>query len=80
MKNIKNKIAAIVCGIALLCGTVATTAAIKGSAADLPFMNCTIYAFEACGNSVAGIICGDEIGRARFIADQIAGLCPTMLM
>ena len=52
MKNLKNKIAALVCGLALLCGVTYIATANKN-------FNCYSISVNACGESFSTVACGN---------------------
>ena len=67
MKKIKNKIAALVCGLALLCG-VTYIATANNNPNELTYYDigsCSHYIFEGCGAKVFGMVCGGTSGTRQ---------------
>jgi len=72
MKKIKNKIAALVCGLALLCGVTYTASAA-----------CYRIDVYACGNHFGDTLCGitldDAVNHGKGIASFLCSRNPSII-
>jgi hypothetical protein len=73
MKKIKNKIAALVCGLVLLAGSITVAnAAYAVSGGVISNGICTIWYFQGCNSTASGVCC--FLDARDFIADSLAWL------
>jgi hypothetical protein len=83
MKNIKRKIATLVCGVALLCGVTFTASAMSMSGWAISNGFCIMYHFSFsngnCSSSVSGVACGQSDLMQDLIFDSIDDAINTCL-